>query len=250
VVEPPVQHAIMALAIEHFSAYEDPDRASSINELLELIEVTASGIPTLLWDHFQVKVRGGGIVLLAGPVFSAVSLAGPFISELNERLAERATALIVPSIRLRVALHLGLASVAEPDWSGAAVELACGLVEAGELRSVLRAARRAHVAFVVPDETHESVIRGEYRMIDAAAYAPARVDAGELGSLRGWITVPGYPNPPGTEPDQDPAPGSDSGQPPAPASTGRSVPPVVQNISGAHRDVIGVQINNAGSVQL
>jgi hypothetical protein len=249
VVEPPIQHAIMALVIEGFVAYGDSDRASSINELLELVESAASSVPTLRWDYLQVEVRGGGIVLLAAPTFSGVSLAGPFISQLNQRLGERASGLVVPSIRLRAALHLGLADLDNHGWSGPGIDLARGLAEAGELRSVLRAAKRAHIAFAVSDETHESVIRREYRMIDAAAYAPARLDAGPLGSIRGWITVPGYANPPGTEPDQNASGTSASGQAPASGDAPHSIPHDIQNVSAAHRDVIGVQINNAGSGQ-
>jgi hypothetical protein len=250
VVEPLSQHAIMALAIEDLSAYGDLDQASPVNELLDLAESAADSIPTLQWDYFQVAVRDAGIVLLVLPAFSAVSLAGPFISMLNQRLAERTSGLVVPSIRLRAALHLGLADLDDHGWSGPGVELVCGLIAAGELRSVLRAAKRAHVAFVVSNETHESVIRREYRMIDAAAYAPALFDAGPLGSIRGWITVPGYANPPGTEPDRSAGNASDSRPAPAPGGAARSIPQVVQNVSAAHRDVIGVQINNPGSVQL
>jgi hypothetical protein len=246
----------LVLAIEGFDAHTFASQASLRRELLALVVSAAREPDGLRWDDFQVDDQSDGTLILILPAFSpVVKLAGPFIATLNQRLAGNAPeAAALPPMRLRVALHLGLAERDGPGWSGEGVDLARCLVRAGPAGAALRAAHRAHLAFIVSDDTHDSVIRHEYRLIDPAAYAAVRFDAGQGTAVTGWITVPGYPSPPGIEPDRSagqPGPAESSAGPaagrPAPNPAARLVS---QHVDVVHGDNIGIQINNPGSVRL
>jgi hypothetical protein len=258
VVEMPTQRAIIALAIESFDAHTIPQQASLRRELLALAELAADEINGLSWDDFQIEDRGDGVLLLILPAYLPVKIAGLFIPGLNERLAGNAPQEAgLPPMRLRAALHLGLANRIEESrtgqgWSGEGVDLARSLAAAGPVAATLRAARRAQLAFIVSDETFESVIRHEPRLIDAQAYAPVRFDAGQGTAVKGWIMVPGYSSPPPVETDH-PASGADPG--PSVAGTARPTPDpaarlVSQHVDVVHGNNIGIQVNNAGSVRL
>jgi hypothetical protein len=253
------QHALIALAIESFHAHTIVQQASLRRELLALAELTAGEINGLSWDDFQIEDRGDGVLLLILPAYLPVKIAGLFIPGLNERLAGNAPqeAALQP-MRLRAALHLGLANRIEESrtggegWSGEGVDLARSLAAAGPVAATLRAARRAQLAFIVSDETFVSVIRHQPRLIDAQAYAPVRFDAGQGTAVKGWIMVPGYSSPPPVETDH-PASGADPG--PSVAGTARPAPDPAARLVSQHADVvhgnnIGIQINNAGSVRL
>lgn len=250
--ELPVQHAIMVLAIEGFGAHDAYHQASLRSELLAVAESAARDVSGLRWDDFRLVDRDDGSLMLILPALSpVVKLAGPFIGNLNRRLMEGAPgASPVSPMRLRAALHLGPAGLAAQGWSGAGIDLAARLIDAEPVGLALRAATRARLAFIVSDETHESVIRHEYRLIDAAAYAAVRFDAGGFSGIKGWITVPGYSAPPGIARDQAPSAagaGPERGHP----ATGHTGPHIAaQTVQG---NVIGVQnntFNNPGSVHL
>ena len=256
--ESAAQHAIMALAIEGFSAHADYRQASLRSELLAVVELAARDVSGLRWGDFRVQDLGDGTLMLILPALSpVVRLAGPFIDNLNRRLIQSAPGVsTVPPMRLRIALHLGLAGLDAQGWSGAGIDLASRLVDAEPVTLALRAATQARLAFIVSDETHESVIRHEYRLIDAAAYTAVRFDAGQLTGVKGWITVPGYSAPPGIAPDQTP---SKAGAGPERGHTAAwgTAPHIGQRIGTVHGTVIdtvngpviGVQNNYPGPVQ-
>jgi class 3 adenylate cyclase len=206
--ELPTQYSIVAVDIESFSARSNFQQAILRAEMYEVVKCAAR-CASLQWNEFLTADRGDGILMLIPPSVSPVRLAGEFITALDQCLAGRADRLTATqAMRMRVALHLGLASLGEQGWSGEAVNLACRLVDARPLRDALKGAAHAHLAFVVFDPVYQAVIRQDYRTIDAAAYLPVRFDAKQfLGSdakqflgSKAWITVPGYASPPGIEP--------------------------------------------------
>jgi hypothetical protein len=252
VAELPVQHAIMVLAIEGFGTHDTYHQASLRSELLAVAEHAVRDVSGLRWEDFRRADRDDGSLMLILPVLSpVVRLAGPFIENLNRRLMEGVPGgSTVPPMRLRVALHLGPAGLDTRGWFGVGIDLAAKLVDAEPVGLALKAATGARLAFIVSDETHESVIRNEYRLIDAAAYTAVRFGAGQLTGVKAWITVPGYSAPPGITPDRTDGTsgaGPEYGHPAA----GRTAPYV--SAGTVHGNVIGVQnntFNNPGSVQL
>jgi hypothetical protein len=199
VAELPTQYSIVVVGIESFSARTNFQQAILRADMYEVVK-GAARCAALRWDQFHTEDRGDGVVMLIPPSVSPVRLAGEFISALDQCLAGRAEGrTVTQAMRLRVALHCGLASRGEHGWSGGAVELACRLADATPLRDALKGGTRAHLAFAVSDPVHQAVICQGYRSIDAAAYAPVRFDARQLLGINAWITVPGYAAPPGVE---------------------------------------------------
>ncbi|MFD8279552.1 hypothetical protein ACFV47_10180 [Streptomyces solisilvae] len=206
--------------------------------------------------------RGDGVLMLIRSSVSPVVIAGPFVRELDEGLGEYAQEVNEDhTVRLRMALHQGMATDDEHGWSGNAVNTTCRIVDAQPLRDVLASAPSARMAFAVSDEVHRAVIRHGHRGIDAAAYLPFDLTTKHGETISTWITVPGYPAPPGLPapaagpPCDQEAPTETDGQQSTAAdrpSDGR--PSVVQHAATVQGDQVAgskhVTVHNTGNVRL
>ncbi|WP_327403399.1 hypothetical protein OG194_27090 [Streptomyces sp. NBC_01288] len=244
-------HWIVVLDIENFSSRRDPVqrrvRAAMYRVLggaMERAELAAAD--TVAED------RGDGVLMLVSSSVSPVLIAGPFVRELDEELREYAQeANEDHAVRLRMALHQGLAARDEKGWSGDAVNTASRIVDAQPLRDVLAAAPSARMVFAVSDEIHHSVIRHSHRGIDPAAYLPCDFTTKHGEKIGTWITVPGYAAPPGlpaTPPTVADAPYDEQ----SPAAPGQ--PSVTQHAQTVQGDQVAgdkhVTVHNTGSVRL
>ncbi|POX57038.1 hypothetical protein C3489_01965 [Streptomyces sp. Ru71] len=229
---------IMALDVENFSSRRDPVqrrvRGAMYRVLTAAMERSGLGAADTVTED-----RGDGVLMLVEPSVSPLLIAGPFVRELDLELGEYAEgANAEHALRLRLALHQGLAARDERGWSGDAVNTACRLVDAQPLRDVLTAAPSARMVFAVSGEVHRAVIRHGHRGIDPAAYLPCDFLTKHGETISSWITVPGrsapvgLPNPPtateaggagaaapaataGRATPADPAADPAAGQPPA-----------------------------------
>jgi class 3 adenylate cyclase len=197
---------ILVLDMESFSTRSDPIQRSLRDAMYEVVEsaFAQAGI-----DRGKVVTedRGDGILILVPPTISPVRLAGPLIRALDDGLREKAQVFSAAhSLRMRLALHQGLAVRDRHGWSGDAVNTACRLVDAQPLRDALRAADSAHLAFIVSDQVYDGVVRHAHRGIDPAAYLPLRFTTKHGEVMKSWITVPGFSAPPGLPPQPKPAP--------------------------------------------
>lgn len=212
--EEATHHWIVVLDVENFSSRRDPVqrrvRAAMYRALTGALERAGVAAADTVSED-----RGDGVLMLVASSVSPVLLAGPLVRELDEALGEYAQeANEDHALRLRVALHQGLATRDEHGWSGDAVNTACRLVDAQPLREVLSAALSARLVLAVSDEVHRGVVRHGHRGIDPAAYLRCDFATKHGETITSWITVPGYPAPPGL-----PAPG-DSLTPGDPAAQG------------------------------
>ncbi|MGW1913907.1 hypothetical protein ACWCQS_25055 [Streptomyces sp. NPDC002076] len=190
-------HWIMVLDVENFSSRRDPVqrrvRAAMYRALAGAMERAGLAVADTAAED-----RGDGVLMLVKPSVSPVLIAGPFVRELDVELGEYAEQSNAEhALRLRLALHQGLAARDEHGWSGDAVNTACRLVDAQPLRDVLTAAPSARMVFAVSDEVHRGVIGHGHRGIDPAAYLPCAFTTKHGETISSWITVPGYPAPPG-----------------------------------------------------
>ncbi|WP_345963143.1 hypothetical protein ABDE16_21030 [Streptomyces sp. BRB040] len=266
--EEATHHWIVVLDVENFSSRRDPVqrrvRAAMYRAVAEALR--RAGIT----DADTVSEdRGDGVLMLVAPSVSPRVLAGPFVRELDEALGEYAQeANADHALRLRVALHQGLAARDAHGWSGDAVNTACRLVDAQPLRDVLAEALSARLVLAVSDEVHRGVVRHGHRGIDPAAYLRCDFTIKHGETITSWITVPGYPAPPGLPAPGDPAatappapgatspgPGTTSTVPGAtgsgPAAAGR--PPVALHAQTVQGDQVAgdkhVTVHNTGSVR-
>ncbi|MFK0151547.1 hypothetical protein ACIQVK_05610 [Streptomyces sp. NPDC090493] len=250
------QHWIIALDIENFSPRRDPVqrrvRAAMYRALGGAMERAGLAAKDTVSED-----RGDGVLMLIRSSVSPVVIAGSFVRELDEGLGEYAQEVNDDhAVRLRMALHQGLATDDEHGWSGDAVNTTCRIVDAQPLRNVLASAPSARMAFAVSDEVHRAVIRHGHRGIDPAAYLPFNLTTKHGETISTWITVPGYPAPPGM-PAPATAPPGDQESPPhtdGQQSTATDQASVVQHAGTVQGDQVAgpkhVTVHNTGNVRL
>ncbi|WP_405881829.1 hypothetical protein OG762_26395 [Streptomyces sp. NBC_01136] len=188
---------IVVLDIENFSPRPDPVQRRVRAAMYEVLDGAMERAGLMAADTV-VEDRGDGVLMLISSSVSPLLIAGPLVRELDEELAQKANMLNeAHALRFRVALHQGLVTRDPRGWSGDAVNTACRLVDAQPLRDVLTAAPSARMVFAVSDQTYQGVIRHGHRGIDPAAYLPYGFTTKHGEAISSWITVPGYPAPPG-----------------------------------------------------
>lgn len=240
-----LHHWIMVLDLEAFSTRSDPLQQSLRAAMYDLVG-TAFKEAGIDQRDVAMEDRGDGVLMLVPPTVSPVRLAGPMVRALDDGLREKAHGhSAAHSLRMRVALHQGLAVRDPHGWSGDAVNTACRLVDAQPLRNVLTAATLARLAFVVSGQVYDSVVRHGHRGLDPAAYLPMRFATKHGETISSWVTVPGYSAPPGLPPANDTSPrrpAATAGTATAPAepqpaaSQGRVT---TIHVGTAHGDVVG-----------
>lgn len=239
-------YSIMVVDIENFSSRPDPVQRSLRAAMYEVM-ASAAGDAHLPWDRFVTEDRGDGMLVIIPPEVSPVSLAGDLVEALHRVLAEKALMYSAAhSLRLRAALHHGLASRDERGWSGDAVNFTFRLCDAGPARQALRDAAGAYLAFVVSDDVYRSVIRHGYRSIESGSFTAISFDAKHLGATPAWVYVPGghvvasQPAPAGERPA---GPASPGGAPPRPdVNVGVQPEPPAQH-GGSSVNISGGTVN-------
>jgi hypothetical protein len=217
---------IMVIDIESFSTRSDPVQRSLRAAMYDVMRSAVTDAH-LDWGRFHSQDRGDGLLLLIEADQSPVDVVGDLVRALQRQLAEKEQ-MFSPQhrLRLRVALHHGLATPDNTGWSGDAVNTACRLVDAQQVRVALDEARSAQLALIVSDSFYQSVIRPGHRSIDTATFLPVDIDAKNLRAYRCWIQVPGYPAPPGVTAvsPQRPAPVGGVAEPVQPAAPTSAAP--------------------------
>ncbi|MFI0943875.1 hypothetical protein [Streptomyces sp. NPDC021020] len=240
-----LHHWIVVLDLETFSTRSDPLQQFLRAAMYDVVR-TAFEDCGLDAREIAMEDRGDGILMLVPPSVSPVRLAGPLVRALDDGLREKARVHGEEnSLRMRVALHQGLAAQDAHGWSGDAVNTAFRLVDAQPLRNVLRKATLARLAFVVSEQVYDGVVRHGHRGLDPAAYLPMRFTTKHGETLCGRVTVPGYSAPPGlpsaaTAPQPAPAApttgGTGAAERPGAGSAGRVTDIRVRTV---HGDVVG-----------
>lgn len=207
---------IMALDVENFSTRRDPVQRR-VRAAMYRVLGAAMERAGLAESETTAEDRGDGVLMLVEPSVSPLLIAGPFVRELDTELGEYAEAANAEhALRLRLALHQGMAARDERGWSGDAVNTTCRLVDAQPLRDVLAAAPSARMVFAVSDDVHRAVIRHGHRGVDPADYLPCDFRTKHGETIRSWVRVPGRSAPPGLPP----APSADV--PPAGPASGNA----------------------------
>ena len=150
----------------------------------------AAAIP---WEGCQPEDRGDGVLFLAP---AEVPKSG-FAEVLPEALAEALRAhndahRAEEQIRLRMVLHAGEVSYDDHGVTGAAINLAFRLVDAGPLKDAL-AGSPGVLALIASSWFYHEVISNSPDS-RPATYRPVRVVVKETTAV-GWICLPDYPYP-------------------------------------------------------
>ncbi|MBB4684617.1 nucleotidyl cyclase domain-containing protein [Amycolatopsis jiangsuensis] len=198
VLHVPLHRAILVADVEGSTTRTNPGRAQLRAMLFDLLDgaFRACGITEEARDSFLD--RGDGALCLVRPVDEApktVLLAG-VVPELAVRLARHNATHPDEAFRLRVAVHAGEVHYDLHGPYGEAVDLACRLLDAPEVRKALRGAA-GPVALTVSEGIYSAVVVHGYAGIDRSAFGHAfHVRVGRK-RVRGWIRTAGW-SPAGT----------------------------------------------------
>jgi hypothetical protein len=245
----PAQYSIMVIDIESFETCAPSARSAVLRQMRDVVRAAIS-VVGVCWEDLQGKVDlGDGTLMVPLPGNSPARIAGPVVTAIGNGLAAQARKGSTASpIRFRIALHVGPADGDLPGPSADPVTYACMLAAAQPLRDALRAAARAHVAVIASAEAYESSIRHEYPAVDPAAYLPVSIASSHQEPATAWITVPGYPAPPGIRATATPYDGAGPETEPgsSPGASG-SPPAVSQHACSQGPDAVLAQEPGAGS---
>lgn len=210
----PTATSVAALDIESFGKRTEHDqgllRTAMYHVTQKAIEACGQS-----WDACVPMDRGDCIILLLPPTLTPLTLVTTFVAHLDAALHEYARDSTVPAMRFRLSLNVGYASADPTGWVGNTINHTCRLLDLDALRRVLAAATASPLAVILSDELYRIIVAAGHGG-DASTYRSVPVQAKELDT-QAWITVPGYPTPPGLDPvDATPA---EEAPPPAPNST-------------------------------
>jgi tetratricopeptide (TPR) repeat protein len=135
---------------------------------------------------------GDGFLVSIGPEVAKSRLLDQVVAGLASGL-DRHNRTLEPArrLRLRVVVHAGEVVDDRQATVGGAVNFACRLLDAPQLRACL-AASRGSLVVAVSDWLYQEVVRHGYGRIDPASYRPFRFTSKDL-SGRAWVCAPGDP---------------------------------------------------------
>jgi hypothetical protein len=209
----PHYFAILVVDIEGFGKRRNPVQQLLRTRLYDIVKdaLTESGVTDL--DAVPCSDQGDGAFWLLPTAISKVSLTGPFIGDLNARLAEHARVCRPEAaLRLRVALHAGEVGRDEHGWVGADLNAACRLVDLDALRIALASAPCSDLALAISETWYAAVVQHDYPGTERGSFLQVPFLAKEIRQTA-WIRIPGYDRPPGLSGGAD-GPGGDMRQPP------------------------------------
>lgn len=237
------QYSIMIIGADGLSARPEIIRSVLRQEVREIAARALASV-RLRQEDVLTAEHGEEYLLRIPPTESPGKLAGPFVEAINNELAARAAGQgPADALRLTVALHQP-ADDAAGHQPADAVHLAEALLRAPALAAVHKAAPRGYLVLIVSTRTFQLLCQDSYGRVDTAAFLPLRLDSGQV---TGWVTVPGYPAPPGMTGIGAPAADRDlakPGQPDPPSYVGVLVQDggQVANLVSGHQVIHGDQI--------
>lgn len=181
---------IVAVDVEGSTRRTNPAKARFRQVLYGLLNhaLRSSGIPRKHCDPYVD--RGDGAIVLIHPVddIPKTLLLGRVIPKLERQLAKHNDQHPEESFRLRAVVHAGEVHYDANGPFGGAVDLACRLLDAPELKAALRNTL-APLVLVVSDDIHTSIVKHRYDDIAPNAFEPA-VHLELAGQPRtGWIQI-------------------------------------------------------------
>jgi hypothetical protein len=183
-----VHRALVMVDIENSTGRRDPIKARLRSTLYQLLETAlqTSGISPRHRD--AVVDRGDGALMLIHPAdhIPKSLLFASFVPTIDTLVAEHNCAYPHLEIRLRVALHAGEINHDARGPFGEAIDLTCRLLDAPELKAVLKHGP-APTALAVSHHLYDTVIRQQYAGIDPVDYEPLiRLNLAG-GERQGWV---------------------------------------------------------------
>jgi hypothetical protein len=183
----PVTRSFLVIDVENSSKRANPDVPGMRRTLNAIFDRTMAG-SGFSPDSIYTEGTGDGIMAVIDG--ELLSLLDPGLDTMIAALGEHNLSVDPPDwLRLRIAVHRGLVDRNEPGWSGADLTSTFRLLDAPQVKTVLKRADRAQCVIVVSDSVYSGLIKHGYGNLSASVYAA-------LDGIAGWVRVPGYLIPP------------------------------------------------------
>ncbi len=144
-------------------------------------------------ERWQRQDAGDGLLSLITDGSAEPKVIGAFVRELNEWLGRYNHDLRPQArLRLRVAVHHGVAIPADLGHAGAAPVHVCRLRDARAVRELLEVFSEANLVFVVSEQIFEGSIRARHTSLSAKDFTRAEVaEPAKDFFTTAWVHVPG-----------------------------------------------------------
>lgn len=189
--EDPHHRTIIGIDIESSTSRTNPEKTRLRSAMYDLLEQSLQFAGIRDQDHDPYIDRGDGVLVLLHPVDHAPKtlVLDTVIPDLSARLAVHNRRHPQKPFRLRAVVHAGEVHYDRHGCFGEALDLACRLLEAPELKTALQDTTDPLV-LVTSGEIYRSVIRHDYPGIDAQAFQ-LQIHL-RLANIpyQGWICLP------------------------------------------------------------
>jgi hypothetical protein len=182
---------ILITDIENYSAQYRTDaiRARLRAQLRRLMTATLSD--TGMDDtHYTMYTTGDGWLVTIDPAVGKPRILGPVVDRLGAGLRKQNRQVdMLERLRVRLVLHAGDVLVDQDGHFGDQLNFAFWLLEAQELRELLRQAS-GPLLVCVSDAVYQQVIAQRHEGLDPAAFEAVWLKCKDIPRL-GWVHVPG-----------------------------------------------------------
>ncbi|WP_214405703.1 hypothetical protein [Pseudonocardia lacus] len=182
----PARHLFVTVDLENYSGLEAPAQDRAQRELAAALDTAAeaAGLDRARW----VRQLGGDSEFAVLPLTEdEIAVVGAFPAALDRTLRENGRAGGLP-LRVRLAIHAGMAVVSELGYSGPGPIEARRMLDADPVRKALAAIPDARVVLVVSPTVYRDVVRAGYGAVRRHEFREIRV--ARTGDPA-WIMVPG-----------------------------------------------------------
>lgn len=181
----PRHRAIVAVDTADSTARNNTGKARLRHDMYEMFEsaLSTAGIEN---DHHDPLIdRGDGILAIIHPTVPKTLLLDTVLPELGKQLTKQ------DDLRLRAVVHAGEVHYDRRGCFGEALDLSFRLLDAPELKLLLRESAEA-LAIVLSEDIYRTVVRHGYDRIEADSFAPLVWTQMAGQTHRGWVRLPGW----------------------------------------------------------
>ena len=188
----PRRFCLLSTDIENYSGFDNDRQVTAQKQLRDILDRAArqAGVARERWT---TQANGDGELALVPGDVSEAALVSDFVRELDDELSRYNRDRVREArLRLRLAVHHGLAVIGENGFPGVDVVHVARLVDADEVRTALRDDRHANLVVVVSDRLYGDIVVQRYRGLRPEEFTRIIVDRPAKGfTAVAWVRVPG-----------------------------------------------------------
>jgi hypothetical protein len=178
----------LAVDMQSYSKRLGGEQEAVQRDLVRIVE-TAAIATRLPLDQWRVQQQGDGMLVLAPLDDVEPRYLDTFIRHLDTELGRHNRRLVAEAeLRLRVALHHGVAYPAANGFAGDAAILVCRLLDASVCRDVL-ADSGGNLVLIVSDEVYRDTVLPEHTLLRPGSFTRVDIDENKLHAT-GWVWLP------------------------------------------------------------